>query len=324
MKIVPIFVPHLGCPNDCVFCNQRAISGEVTPMTPQETYEILQKAKETIGNDFEVAFFGGSFTAICESLQNELLDVAIKFTNNIRISTRPDYITDEILQRLKSKNVKTIELGVQSMNDKVLARAKRGHTKEDTIKACELIKKHGFTLGAQMMIGLPLDTEETLMQTVDEIIKIKPNLLRIYPIVVVEDTELANDYHSGKYEALSVEKATEYVAKVMDKIENEPIKVIRVGLNPSEDLSNGKAIAGAYHPAFGQLVSAKRYLNKMEELIEKHKLSNEVVAFGVNKSEISSAIGNKAENKTKLYEKYKIKLKICEVDIKRGEIILLS
>ncbi len=321
MKIVPIFVPHLGCPNDCVFCNQRAISGKIKPMTPNDAYLELNRAKEVINGEFEVAFYGGSFTAICESLQDELLDVALKFSENIRVSTRPDFISSEILTRLKAKGVKTIELGIQSMDDNVLLASKRGHTASDVYKACEIIHEHGFTLGAQIMIGLPMDDFSTLKETTDKTISLKPHIARIYPVVVISDTELFSMYQRGEYQPISIEEAVEKSAYVLGKFTENNIKTIRVGLNPTEDLSNSKAIAGAYHEAFGQLVLSKIYLNKMEKLIG--EIRNAEIIFGVHPSEISSAVGNKRINTKMLYEKYKIKAKFKPVEIKKGEIKML-
>lgn len=317
MRIVPIFVPHLGCPNDCVFCNQRAISGQTKPVDENDVFEILTNAKHTIEDDFQVAFYGGSFTAICESLQDKLLDVAIKFTNDIRISTRPDCITVENLQRLKNKKVTTIELGVQSMSDFVLEKSKRGHTSADVYNACKLVKENNFTLGLQIMIGLPYDTQENLIYTIDQIIDIKPDLARIYPIVVIENTELFDMYKSGEYTPLTIEEGVKLSAITLEKLENAKINVIRVGLNPSDDLSEGKAVAGVYHPAFGQMVRSQIYLNKMTKMINNH----ENIIFGVHKSGISTAVGQKRHNLIYLKEKYCVNAKIIEYNCQKGSII---
>ncbi|MFI3114601.1 MAG: radical SAM protein [Clostridia bacterium] len=317
-SLVPIFVPHLGCKYDCVFCNQRAISGEISEISPEK----VQKTLEKVENIQEVAFYGGSFTAICESLQNELLDVALKFTDNIRVSTRPDAINQGILDRLKLKNVKTIELGAQSMCNEVLFASKRGHTSEDIINASELIKKNGFTLGLQMMIGLPEDNYDRLMYTVSEICKIKPHIARIYPVVVIEKTELYDKYKIGEYIPLEIENAVKLTADVLTKLTENNIKVIRVGLNASEDLSNGKAIAGAYHEAFGQLVQSEIYLRKMIALLDDNDCGE--VRFGVHKSEVSNAVGQKRRNILYLNEKYNIHIKITICNIEKGDIIKLT
>lgn len=321
-RLVPIFVPHLGCPNDCVFCNQRAISGTVKETTEEDVYNILKKAKEETGCVLEVAFYGGSFTAICESLQDRLLDVALKFTDRIRISTRPDYINQQILDRLKSKNVKVIELGAQSMSDKVLQKSKRGHTEKDIIDASNLVKQNGFILGLQMMVGMPFDEYNTLLDTTYKICKLEPDMVRVYPIVVIEKTELFEMYKNGEYKALDLDTAIDLCSDVLSIFNEKNINVIRVGLNPSDDLSSGKAIAGAYHPAFGQLTSSRIYYKKMLKLLENSKKTE--VIFGVNKSEISTAVGQKRINILKLYEKLNIKASVRACDIEKNKIVLLD
>ena len=320
-KLVPIFVPHLGCPNDCVFCNQRQISGQMKQTSIEEVYKILEKAKEQMGDVLEVAFYGGSFTAICESLQNELLDVALKFTQRIRVSTRPDAINRDILTRLKSKGVKIIELGAQSMCDDILIHSKRGHTALDTKTASKLIKEFGFTLGLQTMVGMPFDTYDNLIYTTNEICKLEPDFVRIYPIVVLKDTELYNMYKNGEYTPLSIDDAVDLCADTLEIYRKNKIKVIRIGLNPSEDLSSDEELTGAYHPALGQMVSSKIYFNKMVKLIENYKEHD--VTFGVNKSEISTAIGQKRINAIKLYNEYNKTIKIKAIDIEKNEIVIL-
>ena len=320
-KLVPIFVPHLGCPNDCVFCNQRQISGQMKQTSIEEVYKILEKAKEQMGDVLEVAFYGGSFTAICESLQNELLDVALKFTQRIRVSTRPDAINRDILTRLKSKGVKIIELGAQSMCDDILIHSKRGHTALDTKTASKLIKEFGFTLGLQTMVGMPFDTYDNLIYTTNEICKLEPDFVRIYPIVVLKDTELYNMYKNGEYTPLSIDDAVDLCADTLEIYRKNKIKVIRIGLNPSEDLSSDEELTGAYHPALGQMVSSKIYFNKMVKLIENYKEHD--VTFGVNKSEISTAIGQKRINAIKLYNEYNKTIKIKATDIEKNEIVIL-
>ena len=192
--IIPIFVPHLGCPNDCIFCNQKSISGQKKNMTKEEAKEIIDNYLENIKNEnaqIEIAFFGGSFTAIDVNKQEELLELAYEYVKNekvesIRISTRPDSIDKETLKRLKKYKVKTIELGVQSANDYILRRSNRGHTFEDVKKASKLIKWYGFKLGHQMMVGLPESTRIDEINTAKALIKLKPKMVRIYPVLVVK------------------------------------------------------------------------------------------------------------------------------------------
>ena len=196
--IIPIFVPHLGCPNCCVFCNQTKISGQEKQVTKEDVKNTIDYYLKHFKDDnkyVEVAFFGGSFTGIDENVQNELLETAYEYikegkVNSIRISTRPDYINKEILKRLKKYKVKTIELGVQSTNNYILAKSKRGHTFEDVRQASKLIRKYGFVLGHQMMIGLPESTELDEITTAKNLIKLKPKIVRIYPVLVIKNTEL--------------------------------------------------------------------------------------------------------------------------------------
>ena len=205
--IIPIFVPHLWFPNYCTFCNQRKISGQLKEVTPNDVRETidfyLSNFKEKDAKK-EVAFYGGSFTGIDEKIQESLLNAVYDYIidkkiDSIRISTRPDYINKEILKRLKKYKVKTIELGVQSTNNYILEKCKRGHTYEDVIKASKLIKRYGFKLGHQMMIGLPESTETDDIQTAKDLIKLKPKIVRIYPVLVIKGTELEKEYKEGTY-----------------------------------------------------------------------------------------------------------------------------
>ena len=215
--IIPIFVPHLGCPNDCIFCNQKSISGQKKHITKEEAKKIIDNYLKSINNEdaqIEVAFFGGSFTAIEKEKQEELLQVAYEYIKNgqvasIRISTRPDCINKEILKMLKKYKVKTIELGVQSANDYILKRANRGHTFEDVKKASKLIRWNGFKLGHQMMVGLPESTRIDEINTAKALVKLKPKMVRIYPVLVVKNTKLEKEYEKGEYESLPLVQAVE-------------------------------------------------------------------------------------------------------------------
>lgn len=198
--IIPIFVPHLGCPNDCVFCNQKSISGEQRQVSAEEVKEQIEfylKSFKNKENTFiEVAFFGGSFTGIPQTKQEELLQAVQEYiekgqVNSIRISTRPDYINKEILKLLKKYKVHTIELGVQSSNDYILKRSKRGHTFDDVKKASKLIRWNGFCLGHQMMVGLPESTRLDELNTARDLAKLKPKIMRIYPVLVIKNTRIS-------------------------------------------------------------------------------------------------------------------------------------
>lgn len=200
--IIPIFVPNLGCPNDCTFCNQKKISGEQKQVTAEDVRKTVEYYLKNFKDDskyVEIAFFGGSFTGIDKDKQIELLEAANEFikskqVSSIRISTRPDYIDRKTLKLLKKYHVKTIELGVQSSNDYILKKSKRGHTFKDVVKASKLIRFYGFTLGHQMMVGLPESTEHDEINTARDLIKLKPKIVRIYPVLVIKGTELAREY----------------------------------------------------------------------------------------------------------------------------------
>lgn len=243
--IIPIFVPHLGCPNDCVFCNQKSISGTTKQVTKDDVKEIIEKHLENIKENckVEIAFFGGSFTGIEESKQEELLSTAYEYikkgkAESIRISTRPDYIDKKILKRLKKYKVKTIELGVQSTNDYILKKAGRGHTFEDVKKASKLIRLYGFHLGHQMMVGLPESTNADEINTAKQLIKLKPKMIRIYPVLVIKNTKLEKDYNNGKYTPLTVVQAVEICKELVKLFAQKNIEIIRIGLQPTETISN--------------------------------------------------------------------------------------
>ena len=215
--IIPIFVPHLGCPNDCTFCNQKSISGQTKQVTAEDVKQTIEEYLKSFKDESlhkEVAFFGGSFTGIDEAKQEELLEAAYEFVKNkqiqsIRISTRPDYIDKEKLKLLKKYGVKTIELGVQSTNDYILKKCKRGHTFEDVKKASKLIRNHGFVLGHQMMIGLPESTKIDELNTAKDLAKLKPKIVRLYPVLVIKGTELEKEYQNGEYEPIPLSQAVE-------------------------------------------------------------------------------------------------------------------
>lgn len=317
--IIPIFVPHLGCPNACVFCNQTKITGkqkQVTAKDVEETIEEYLKSFKDKENKVEVAFFGGSFTAIEEEKQNELLEAAYKYVKNgqvdsIRISTRPDYINKKILKRLKKYKVKTIELGVQSSNNYVLSRAKRGHNFEDVKKASKLIRFYGFTLGHQMMVGLPESTALDEINTARDLIKLKPKIVRIYPVLVIKKTELEEQYKNGEYEPLSITQAVERCKEIADLFNQNKINIIRIGLQNTEEITdpsnkNSEVVAGPYHPAFRQLVEGRMWYDAIVSKIKKCNTKVKVVEIKANPEDINNIIGHKKENIEKLKDLYDV------------------
>ena len=270
---ISVFIPHKGCPNCCSFCNQRTISGTVNPPSAAEITELLENAclKLKQPQNTEIAFFGGSFTAIDREYMLSLLEAAQPFMlkyklAGIRISTRPDCIDKEVLTILKKYGVTSIELGAQSMRDDVLKANDRGHTAEDVRKASALIKEYGFSLGLQMMTGLYLSEPADDIFTAEEIIALKPETVRIYPVVILGGTKLADLYQSGVYRTYSLDEMTELCAMLLEKFEAADIKVIRLGLHASEGVE-GDAVGGYYHPAFKELCLGAIFRKQMETLL---------------------------------------------------------
>ena len=331
--IIPIFVPHLGCPNDCIFCNQKSISGQKKNMTKEEAKKIIDDYLKNIKDNeaqIEIAFFGGSFTAIEEKLQNELLELAYTYVKDgkvesIRISTRPDCINKEILKRLKKYKVKTIELGVQSSNDYILKRANRGHTFQDVKKASKLIRFYGFKLGHQMMVGLPESTKIDELNTAKELIKLKPKMVRIYPVLVVKNTKLEEEYKKGVYEPLPLVQAVEICKDLVRMFVDKKIDVIRVGLQNTDEITepneeNSQVVAGPYHPAFRQLVESGLWYDSIVGKIKKLNVKVKEVEVTVNPIDSNSVIGHKKENVKKLKELYDVDLVLKQDEnIKQGK-----
>ena len=336
--IIPIFVPHLGCPNDCTFCNQKKISGQTKKVTKQDvrnTIEYYLKNFKKDENYIEVAFFGGSFTGIDPKIQEELLSVAYEYIKNkkidsIRLSTRPDYIDKETLKRLKKYGVKTIELGVQSTNDYILKKCRRGHTFEDVKKASKLIRRFGFTLGHQMMVGLPESTRQDEIKTAKDLIKLKPKIIRIYPVLVISGTQLEEDYKNGDYEPLNVEQAVEISKELLVLFASKHINVIRVGLQNTSEITdpnnpNSQVVAGPYHPAFRQLVESALWYDAISEKIKKVNINIKDVQIDANPYDINNIIGHKRCNVTKIDNLYNTNLIVKSNEkIKRGKFVLTS
>lgn len=327
---IPLFVPHKGCPNDCVFCNQKRITAEIESVTGEKVDRIISEYLKTLPKDayIEAAFFGGSFTGIPLNEQDELLTVAKKYKDmgkisGIRLSTRPDYINEEILDLLKSKSVTTIELGVQSLDEEVLLLSNRGHTKEDVLKAVSLIKSYGFSLGLQMMTGLPGDNFEKSVKTMEEFIKLKPDFVRIYPTLVIKDTKLSDLYYSGAYIPQSLDCAVSLCKHLKREFLRNNIKVIRVSLQPTEEISpDASVVAGPFHNAFGELVDNAIYYDEILNITK--NLSDCTVTIGVNPSCISKAVGNKKINAIKLKNEKNIRLKVVGVATEDGKVELIG
>ena len=309
--IIPVFISHRGCPNDCVFCNQKKITARQGDVTKQDVINTIETYMSTLKDMnlecIEISFYGGSFTGIPIKEQNEYLSIAYEYKkkgiiDKIHMSTRPDYINREILDNLKRFEVDVIELGVQSFADDVLLASNRGHTSDAVYAACDLIKEYGFTLGIQLMVGLPGDSKETCIYSARETVKIKPELARIYPTVIIDDTELLEMYRRGEYNALSLEDAIDISKEMYLILDEAGINIMRVGLKSTDIINENGAVTGnTYHPAFRQLVEGQIARERIEAQIDDE--DKEITVY-CNPMDISNAAGHKACNKAYFKEKY--------------------
>lgn len=264
--IIPIFIPHVGCPHDCVFCNQAKITGflreEYARIDGDFVRSMVERYLATIDRShttLEVSFFGGTFTAIDIRKQRELLSVTKELKekgiiDHVRLSTRPDYINLFILGHLKDHLVDIIELGVQSLDQEVLDVSKRGYTAKDVEDASRLIRSFGFVLGHQLMVGLPMDSEEKDLYSLKESIRMQPDIVRIYPALVLRDTELEERFRRGGFVPYDLDQAVRISAKMMKAYDEKGIRVIRIGLQPTEEITSGREVlAGPFHPSIREL-----------------------------------------------------------------------
>lgn len=316
---IPVFVPHYGCPFSCVFCNQKEITGQMSASELIDAEKNINNHLSTItSGDVEIAFFGGSFTAIPEEIMISYLELGYKFilegkVSGIRISTRPDFINGKILDILKKYKVKTIELGAQSFSDDVLKKSGRGHTAEQTISACKLTKDAGFNLGIQLMTGLPGDTHEHSVNSAIKAVSLNPDCVRIYPTLVISDTMLCKMYENGKYSPQSLDEAVKTVGAMLNIFKSKNIPVIRVGLASVSEMNNrGSIVAGPDHPALRELCEGQAYLNTMLEFIKTHN-TNHITVYAPN-SEHSKIYGHKSVNSRFLKDNHNIKLTVKTSD----------
>lgn len=317
---IPIFIPHLGCPNACVFCNQRSISGRES-FDPQCIEQEIEEVLSTVPTDAvtEVAFFGGSFTGLERDLMVELLEKAEKYVrrgrvSGIRLSTRPDYIDEQILKILSRYSVKTIELGLQSMDDKVLLASMRGHTAEEGRTACRLVKQYGFSLIGQMMLGLPSSDLQAEIMTAETLCALGVDGARIYPTVVFEDTVLCDMAKTGRYQPLTLEDAVVRTAEVLKVFARHDVPCIRVGLCASENLASDKVFGGANHSAIGELAMGEIFFDRMCHVIENWgSVEGKQLIVYVPQGAISRAVGQKRKNLDRIYKKYSpLRVKVLE------------
>ena len=296
-------MPNNGCPHACSFCNQHSITGKQAQPSADDVRKAAETALRTLGPDAvnaEIAFFGGSFTAIERNYMVSLLEAASPFLRGgkfrgIRISTRPDAIDPEILSLLEYYGVTTIELGAQSMDDRVLQANGRGHTAGQVRRASELIRSRGFALGLQMMTGLKGDTDEGARKTAGELAALSPVCVRIYPTIVLRGTELGKAYLRGEYRPQTLENAVPLCAGLLDFFERRGISVIRLGLHASPELERDM-LAGPWHPAFRELCESRRFLGRITDALMERRVPKGPVAVAVNPACISQATGQKKQN----------------------------
>lgn len=324
---IPVFIPHIGCPNTCVFCNQRKISG-VDKFSVDEITRIVNESLATCDKDtyVEIAFFGGSFTGIPREDMISILEVVKPYIDSgrvsaLRCSTRPDYIDHEILDILTRYGMKTIELGIQSMSDKVLKASKRGHTADCSVMACKMIKESGFSLVGQMMTGLPGSTADNEIMTARMLCELKCDAVRIYPTMVFKETELENMLFDGRYISPNIHQTVQTVADILEIFDENNIDVIRVGLCASEGLLKPDGIVcGEYHPAFGEMAKAevfrRRLISAFDNSTDLHRQNiNVFCPLGMT----SAVAGYNRANKEYLKTHYGVKkIKITETDTLQG------
>lgn len=304
---IPIFIPHLGCPHQCVFCNQNSISG-CRSFDESTVPGQIETALQTIpaGTEAEIAYFGGSFTGIDRDLMVRLLELAERYVragqvSSIRLSTRPDMIDDEILHILRCYSVKTVELGLQSMDDRVLQASCRGHTAAQAEQACRAVREAGFALVGQMMIGLPRSTAETERDTALRICELGADAARIYPTVVFYHTPLAELTRRGEYEPLTLPDAVKRSAEALEILLEHGVQCLRIGLCASEELSSPEEVmAGANHPALGELVWNQLYYQKLYTHLQRAGLLGAAVELSVPEREISKTVGQHRCNLSRL------------------------
>ena len=322
---ISIFVPHVGCPHKCAFCDQTTITGKQNLPHAENVRNTCEQALRQVNDptETEIAFFGGSFTAIPRKYMMELLDAAKPFVGSsafkgIRISTRPDCIDDEVLSLLRNSGVTAIELGAQSLSDKVLSANERGHTAADVFSASELIRSYGFELGLQMMVGLYMSTYEEECATMDSVCSIHPDTLRIYPTVILKNTHLAELYESGRYKTMSFDEVVGICAMFLERAENEGIRVIKCGLHASEFVERDM-IGGFYHPAFRELCEGRIYLERFKKIAADKK----TIRVSVPAKNISKAVGQKRCN-IKFFEERGIKLVVISDKQQTEPLIVLD
>lgn len=307
LLVIPVFIPHEGCPHCCVFCNQRRISGftekSVTSDDVRATVQAWLDREGPAKRKVQVAFYGGSFTGLPQMRQEELLGAVASFleqgrVQSLRLSTRPDYIDQERVELLQRYQVSTVELGVQSMNDRVLALAQRGHEAADVAQAVPALQRAGMEIGIQLLLGLSGDTRTTLRQTVERVIALHPDFVRIYPLLVVRNSELVKQYERGEYVPLSLDKAVVLAAWMKQRFDRAGIRVVRMGLQAGPELESS-LLAGPWHPAFGELVASRLMLRQTRKLLSQVP-PEKTIHLSINERDQSVFRGMKSTNVKRL------------------------
>ena len=314
--IIPIFLPHAGCPHQCVFCNQTSITGVRRDMvSPENVERQILEFLEYKGNDrrpAQVAFYGGNFLGLEKDYIERLLNVSTRFVKNkkvdaIRFSTRPDTIDHDRIEIIKNYPVTTVEIGAQSMDDRVLDMAKRGHSAFDTQQAVTLLKNRDYQIGLQIMVGLPKEDEAVSLSTAYRISELEPDFVRIYPTIVLKNSLLARWYENGTYRPWSLERSVAHVKTLYLFFKKKNIPVIRMGLQASEDLDSGAAVlAGPYHPAFGHMVHSEIFLDMATEIMENKAFYQDTVTLKVHPHSISKMRGLKNKNVNALKKRFQL------------------
>lgn len=320
-KVIPIFVPHEGCPHDCVFCNQKKISGSVKSPSLEEIRDLIEASLLTIDRSkysIILAFYGGSFTAISQSRQKMYLEIAREYKDDnkiqyIRLSTRPDYMDKSQVNLLKEYKVDHVELGIQSTDPEVLNCTKRYYSMKDIEIAVKNLLRVQIDYGFQIMPGLPKDTKEKFVKTCTDLLPLKPSTLRIYPTIVITGTEMEGMFDKGLYEPLSLDEAVEWTMIGYILFKQIGTDIIRMGLHASESLLyEDNMIAGPFHSAFGEMVESRIYWYMFKEFIQEHHLQNTQIHIKANPKDFSKISGNKGENRKKLENQYNIKYRFLE------------
>ncbi|MDW7771316.1 MAG: radical SAM protein [Desulfobulbaceae bacterium] len=308
--VIPVFIPHQGCPHCCVFCNQFRITGSANngeisaPGIGDAIRSWMQRSRPTAG-EVQVAFYGGSFTGMDYGRQEDFLDAVGPFVEQgkvktIRLSTRPDYVDRHTLSFLHRKKVGIVELGVQSLDDTVLAACGRGHTAEQSVRAVQLLQQSGFTVGVQLMLGLPLQTTGSLMRTVRQVASLQPDFVRIYPVLVLRGSMLAELYEKGRYRPLTLGAAVVQTARMKEYLDQAGIRTVRMGLQACPELEEN-LLAGPYHPAFGEMVCARLMLKKTRKILRDVRAGKRVVLI-INDRDQSIFRGIRSANMKRLAE----------------------